>query len=302
MSTRPRLSEWESTWAFVTGGGLLLIILAFGLSAIRGADAGGALNGMLVIGILLAIGGTAGWLIQYQPWKAFDDMSTPLYTGHDAHGHDDAHSEALAAEREMHGESGVPETSHEPPVLAAASVQVKPSETDGSQVSLGSHGSQSTGSQGSQAEPALPPPPVIMDPMTAFPPATPSAPQPPAAPATSAPVPSVPTPPEPELRITHLEPNEIEEKPLDTPLPHDNLQKLEGIGPKIEAALMAAGIFTFADLAKHPPETLEKIVRDAGVRMVGHASTWVTQANMAAAGDTAGLEQYQKTLRSGQNT
>jgi hypothetical protein len=85
VSTRPRLSEWESTWAFVAGGGLALIILAFALSAVRGPEGTNNLSGMMVIGVLLLISGTAGWMIQFRPWTQFDDQSTPLFTGHEDH-------------------------------------------------------------------------------------------------------------------------------------------------------------------------------------------------------------------------
>jgi predicted flap endonuclease-1-like 5' DNA nuclease len=77
----------------------------------------------------------------------------------------------------------------------------------------------------------------------------------------------------------------------------DDLKIIEGIGPKIAQALKGAGILTFADLAARHPDDVERIVRDAGVRLVGHTDTWVEQAKLAAEGQMAALEQYQRQLR-----
>ncbi|MCC7206167.1 MAG: DUF4332 domain-containing protein [Anaerolineae bacterium] len=64
----------------------------------------------------------------------------------------------------------------------------------------------------------------------------------------------------------------------------DDLTIIEGIGPKIAAALAAAGISTYAKMARQTPADLEQIVRTAGVRMVGHALTWPEQAQLLAEG------------------
>jgi predicted flap endonuclease-1-like 5' DNA nuclease len=97
---RQKLTETEVTLAFIIGGGLTLIILGFTLAA---AQAGVAtfdpsrLNVMIAIGAILFIVGVAAWLIIVQPWKNFDDWSTPLYTGHDDH-HADVHDAATHGE------------------------------------------------------------------------------------------------------------------------------------------------------------------------------------------------------------
>jgi predicted flap endonuclease-1-like 5' DNA nuclease len=79
----------------------------------------------------------------------------------------------------------------------------------------------------------------------------------------------------------------------------DDLKAIEGIGPKIATALNGVGIRTFADLAERDPNDVERIVRDAGVRMVGHAGTWIEQAKLAASGKMTELEALQKQLRAG---
>lgn len=78
----------------------------------------------------------------------------------------------------------------------------------------------------------------------------------------------------------------------------DDLTLLDGIGPKIAAALVAAGVHSFAKLANAVPENVERIVREAGVRMVGHADAWLQQAALAAKGDMDGLERLKAELRS----
>lgn len=90
-----------------------------------------------------------------------------------------------------------------------------------------------------------------------------------------------------------------EKAPVRKPRPAvpDDLTLLDGIGPKIAAALVAAGVDSFARLAKAVPENLERIVREAGVRMVGHADSWVQQAELAAKGDMDGLERLKGELR-----
>jgi len=62
----------------------------------------------------------------------------------------------------------------------------------------------------------------------------------------------------------------------------DDLKKVEGIGPKIAETLIAAGIVTFADLAKTKPAKISEII--AGVRGNHIPDTWPKQAKLAADG------------------
>ena len=111
---RPRLSEWELTWAFVAGGGIVLIILALGMNAIHGPnlDQNGSstFGSMLIMGGLLLVGGTACWMIQLRPWRKFDNFSVPLYTGH----HEIHADHVEVHEDESHAEAHEPLI---PPVL-----------------------------------------------------------------------------------------------------------------------------------------------------------------------------------------
>jgi predicted flap endonuclease-1-like 5' DNA nuclease len=81
----------------------------------------------------------------------------------------------------------------------------------------------------------------------------------------------------------------------------DDLKVVEGIGPKIESVLMAAGIISFAQLADTEPDRLAEILADGGVR-IGFPATWPEQAALAAAGDWQGLELLQSQLKGGRRT
>jgi predicted flap endonuclease-1-like 5' DNA nuclease len=82
----------------------------------------------------------------------------------------------------------------------------------------------------------------------------------------------------------------------------DDLQLLEGIGPKYNRLLRDAGINTYAELAETEPERLAAIIGAPPWRDVDYNS-WIVQAQLAAAGDQDGLDEFQKLLynRSGDN-
>jgi len=80
----------------------------------------------------------------------------------------------------------------------------------------------------------------------------------------------------------------------------DDLKLVEGIGPKIEELMHAAGITTWAELAAAPIEKLEAILDEAGPRFRIHdPATWGKQAAMADAGQWEELEAYQDELKGG---
>jgi large subunit ribosomal protein L21 len=78
----------------------------------------------------------------------------------------------------------------------------------------------------------------------------------------------------------------------------DDLVKIEGIGPKVSKALIEAGISTFEDLSNTTVEDIQKILSDAGLRMMD-ASTWPQQAKLAADGDWDALKKLQDKLSGG---
>lgn len=80
----------------------------------------------------------------------------------------------------------------------------------------------------------------------------------------------------------------------------DNLQKIEGIGPKIEQILHDAGITTFAQLAESDAESVKALLTAAGPRYAIHdPATWVKQAALAAAGKWDELKAWQDELNGG---
>ncbi len=79
----------------------------------------------------------------------------------------------------------------------------------------------------------------------------------------------------------------------------DDLKKIEGIGPKVESVLKAAGIRTFRDLASHSAEELQKILDDVGMARIVNPETWAEQAKLAAEGKWDELAALQDTLKGG---
>ena len=80
----------------------------------------------------------------------------------------------------------------------------------------------------------------------------------------------------------------------------DDLKVVEGIGPKCEEALKAAGIDTWKALADSTPEKITEILTEAEGNFGGQVpTTWPEQAAMAVAGDWDKLEAWQDELDGG---
>ncbi len=79
----------------------------------------------------------------------------------------------------------------------------------------------------------------------------------------------------------------------------DDLTKIEGIGPKMSAALKSAGISTFAVLAESSEAELRTAIEAAGMRFSPSLVTWARQATLAVNGEWDALEEFQKNLVSG---
>ena len=80
----------------------------------------------------------------------------------------------------------------------------------------------------------------------------------------------------------------------------DDLVKIEGIGPKINAILAKAGITTFQQLADTPADRLKELLAAAGSRFASHdPTTWSEQAKLAAAGDWDGFKKLTDELVAG---
>ena len=76
---------------------------------------------------------------------------------------------------------------------------------------------------------------------------------------------------------------------------HDDLKKIEGIGPKIEEVLNQGGIYTFSQLSNSNIERLNILLDKAGNRFKMHdPETWPIQASFASKGDWSALKEFNK--------
>jgi len=86
-------------------------------------------------------------------------------------------------------------------------------------------------------------------------------------------------------------------KKLGFSLNSNDLQIVEGIGPKIETILRAAGIQNRQELAASSVAHLVEILRSAGADyQLADPSSWPQQAALAAAGKWWELKQLQDTM------
>lgn len=84
------------------------------------------------------------------------------------------------------------------------------------------------------------------------------------------------------------------------PASKDDLKKVEGVGPKIEELLNAAGIYTFQQLAETAVEKVKAVLDEAGPRYrLADPGSWATQAALAAAGKWDELQKLQDQLKGG---
>ena len=80
----------------------------------------------------------------------------------------------------------------------------------------------------------------------------------------------------------------------------DDLTKIEGIGPKAAEALVAAGIATFADIAKADADAMKTILTDASPRLAHlDPGSWAKQGQMAADGKWDELKEWQDNAKGG---
>ncbi|WP_310991489.1 50S ribosomal protein L21 [Aequorivita marina] len=80
----------------------------------------------------------------------------------------------------------------------------------------------------------------------------------------------------------------------------DDLKKIEGVGPKAAEAMVAAGLDTFAKVAKAKPEAIATILSEASSRLAHLVTeTWPKQAQLAADGKWDELTELQDRLDGG---
>ncbi|MEZ5044385.1 MAG: helix-hairpin-helix domain-containing protein [Saprospiraceae bacterium] len=92
----------------------------------------------------------------------------------------------------------------------------------------------------------------------------------------------------------------LAEKKLGFSKNPEDLQIVEGVGPKIESILKAAGINTRAELGNTSVERLNEILAEAGERYrLADPTTWPKQATLAAEENWRALREYQEFLDGG---
>ncbi len=80
----------------------------------------------------------------------------------------------------------------------------------------------------------------------------------------------------------------------------DDLELIEGIGPKIAGLLKGAGIDTFDALAKAPVEKVKEVLDAGGSKFnLAKPETWAEQAALAASGDWAAFDKLTEELVGG---
>ncbi len=91
--------------------------------------------------------------------------------------------------------------------------------------------------------------------------------------------------------------------PTPEPPPAENLEDIEGIGPKLAEVLHAAGLRTLKQLASTEVAELQKILKAAGGNKYARndPSSWPQQARLMVEGKKAELHALQETLRAGRS-
>ncbi len=83
---------------------------------------------------------------------------------------------------------------------------------------------------------------------------------------------------------------------------HDDLKKIDGIGPKIEELLNKGGIYTFSQLYNSDRDRLRKLLDDAGNQFKLHdPESWPHQAGMADRSEWDDLKTYQNSINKEKN-
>ncbi|MEU4556339.1 helix-hairpin-helix protein [Micromonospora violae] len=84
--------------------------------------------------------------------------------------------------------------------------------------------------------------------------------------------------------------------------PREELERIEGIGPKMANALRAAGIRTFRQLAETDDTTRRAAIEKAGLSFAPSLVTWGRQAQLLADGDEEGFLKLTELLVAGRDT
>lgn len=286
MNVRARLTQTEQLLAFLIGAGIVLAIVALMLAAFGTVDSN-LTNSLLLVGIAFIVIGIIAWLVMVRPWEEFDDLQTPLYTGHH--------------EPDAHAAPEVPAvpTGAAPVVTSAEAVEAaEPAEA--------AEAAEAAPATAAAEEPAAAEAAPIADDLTAISGIGPKT----AEALASAGITSyaqVAAMSEDELaetarahgaRVGSAEGWPEQAQALLAAGPRQDLTLVEGIGPRSQEALYDAGITTYQALAAAPVERVQAILDEAELRLLDPA-TWPEQAAFLARGDADGLAAFQEGLKGG---
>lgn len=85
------------------------------------------------------------------------------------------------------------------------------------------------------------------------------------------------------------------------PVVPDDLERIEGIGPRMAGALHDAGIRTYLQLAETDEATLRQAIEARGLRFAPSIVTWSRQARLLADGDEEGFADLTRRLVAGRD-
>lgn len=315
MSAHGSLNQEEYIVSAIGGTGLTLAIIGAGMLAV---DAEPSTARIFVYGgLALILGAAALWMILLKPWVNFDDLKTPLYTGHHHDHHDEAHDEghhdeahavatpAEAIHEAVNVATAAPAVEHPPIESAKMDAPPAPAKKETPEVAakpvvesqddltiIEGVGEKSaaalrTGGVTSFAKVAETTPAelerIVRDGGVDF-------------------VGDAKTWPRQAKLAVSGDINGLEDfkRRMKEGKFFDDLTVLEGIGPKIQQILRDNGIITFADLADADPHALRQILRAAKLPTI--PDSWPKQAEFLAKGDLSGFEAYKAQLKGGRES
>ena len=264
MNVRKKLTPTEQSLAWVIGLGITLVVIALFLTALGTIENDDITISLLIVGIAIAILGIGAWLILVRPWTEFDDLKTPMFTNENEHTHAAPATETVTATAEPIA-AETAETVTEP--IAAAGPADDLTQIDG----IGPKTAQALAAAGITRLEQV----ASMSADELYNAAH-----------------------EHGSRVVTAEGWPEQARALLGDTTPDDLTVIEGIGPKSQEALYAAGIRTYAALAQAAPDTLRSILNSAGLKLPA-PDTWPEQAGYLVRGDLDGLRAYQDRLKGG---
>jgi predicted flap endonuclease-1-like 5' DNA nuclease len=313
LSAHGSLNQEEYIVAAIGGTGLTLAIVGAGMLAVDAAPDTARIFAYL--GLALVLGAAVLWMLLLKPWTNFDDLKTPLYTGHhhdhhdeahtDGH-HDESHAVAVSAEA-IHENIATAAPAVEPPPVQAAKMDAPPApakkeapevaaktvvESQDDLTIIEGVGEKSatalrTGGVTSFAKVAETTPAelerIVREGGVDF-------------------VGDAKTWPRQAKLAAAGDINGLEDfkRRMKEGKFFDDLTVLEGVGPKIQQILRDNGVITFADLAEADVHNLRQILRAAKLPTI--PDSWPKQAEFLAKGDLSGFEAYKAQLKGGRES